>query len=162
MCLLSVMMDGDSRGNHVFDKYKHIVSHNSAIKVSITKVGAVVNVGQVIIRLDTGFPFICDTGSGSSLMSEKQHALFYHEGMIKCEHLALPTPGLSFESASGDPLDYKGDAFVDVGVPRAGLVRFKVIGNFGDEFYPILGNDALVSMGGTTSHRTMTQSFLVG
>ena len=80
------------------------------------------NVGQVIVRLDTGFPFICDTGSGSSLMSEKQHALFYHEGMINCDALQPPIPGLSFESASGDPLEYKGDAFVDVGVPGAGLV----------------------------------------
>ena len=59
-------------------------------------------------------------------------------------------------------LEYKGDALVDVGVPGADLVRFKIIVNFGDEFYPILGNDALVSMGGTTSHRNMTQSFFVG
>ena len=43
--LFSVLMDGDSRGNHVFDKYKHVVSHNGAIKVSVTKVGSVQNVG---------------------------------------------------------------------------------------------------------------------
>ena len=160
--LFSVLMDGDSRGNHVFDKYKHVVSHNGAIKVSVTKVGSVQNVGQVIVRLETGFPFICDTGSGSSLMSEKQHDLFCQEGMTDCNTLQPPIPGLSFESASGDPLEYIGDAFVDVGVPGADLQRIKVIKNFGEDFYPILGNDALVSMGGTTSHRTMKQSFLVG
>ena len=69
--LFSVLMEGDSRGNHVFDKYKHVLSNNAAVRVSITKVGSVVSVGQVIVRLDTDFPFICDTGSGSSLMSEK-------------------------------------------------------------------------------------------
>ena len=69
MRLLSMMMDGDARGNYVFDKYKHIVNHNAAVQVPITKVGVVVNVGQVIVRLDSG--------SGSSFISEKQHELFY-------------------------------------------------------------------------------------